>query len=79
MGYLSFLSRKGAVSKKKVIYLPLTKIDFKAKDKLDTSLKSLTKDNTAAILVGINTALPNARNCIVYADQIGNMLQEKAK
>lgn len=76
MGLLSFLGKK---SSKRVIYLSINNINQKAKEKLDTTLKNVTKANTAALLVGINTNLPNAKQQIVYADQIGEALQRKAK
>ena len=59
MNYLPFFKKRAA--SKRVIYMAITKIDIKAKEKLDTTLKNLTSSNTAAILLGINTSLPNSR------------------
>lgn len=76
MGLFTLLSKK---KQKKVFHFALSKIDHKAKEKLQTSLKNVNKDNAAAILLSINTNLPNSRHSLVYADQIGEMMRIKAK
>ncbi|CDW86262.1 peptidase s49 [Stylonychia lemnae] len=65
--------------KRRVIYLPINKIDIKAKEKIDQALKNVNEGNTAAILLSINTKLPNSSHSLVYADQIGENLMNKTQ
>lgn len=58
MGLLSLLKRKP--KQKTVVHFPITKIDIKAKDKIEGQLKNVKKSNTAALLLSINTKLPNS-------------------
>ena len=52
---------------------------MKTKDKIENSIKNLNSGNTAAIMLAINTGLPNSQHSLVYADQIGETLLRKTK
>jgi len=72
----NYLFNKGNL---RVIYLPVKKIDMKTKDSIENSIKDLNVGNTAAIMIAINTGLPNTNHSLVYADQIGETLLKKTK
>eukprot|EP00347_Sterkiella_histriomuscorum_P000440 403375856 len=79
MGVISYLLGRNKNANKRVVYLSINKIDIKQKEKLETTLKGMTIQNTAAIMIGINTKLPNGSHSLVYSDQMGEMLQKKVK
>lgn len=65
---------------KKVIYLPISKLNFEAKTKLAEKLDKLKKNTADALLVGINVGPANSQsNRLTQADLIGKMLKAKAK
>jgi hypothetical protein len=66
-------------AKKKVFYIPVTKIDHTAMERIDSALRTCNKGNTAALLIGVNLSLPNAQHSVVITDIVGENLRLKAK